>query len=113
MLSLFIISVAGTRAWYSTYSASMPRSVSLVVDLSAVSDAGNADALGGIVNYVHDTPVAHADAPLVFVPSELLRSRRAGIFGKHENFSVDPGKQRIVQRVQFLPLQLALFRASI
>src|SRR5271169_898849 len=74
----------------------------LVVDLSAVSDAGNAHALGGIVNDIHHTPVAHADAPLVFVPSELLRSRRAGIFGKHENLTVDPGKQRLVQRIQFL-----------
>ena len=72
----------------------------LVVDLSAVSDAGNTHALSGIVNDVHDTPVAHADAPLVFVPSKFLASRRAGIFGKHENLAIDPGKQRIVQRVQ-------------
>ena len=85
----------------------------LVIDLSAVSDAGNADAFGGIVNDVHDTPVAHADAPLVFVPSKLLRSRRAWIFGKHENLAVDPGKQRIVQCVQFLRGDRALFRARI
>jgi len=78
-----------------------------------VSDAGNAHALGCIVNDVHDAPVTHADAPLVFVPSELLRSRRAGIFGKPENLAIDPGEQRIVQRVQFLSRQRALSRASI
>lgn len=40
---------------------------------------------------------------MVSVPSQRFRSRRAGIFGKRENLAVDPGKQRIVQRVQFLP----------
>jgi hypothetical protein len=66
--------------------------MSLVIDFSAVSDTGDTDALGGIVNDVHDTPVAHADAPMVFVPSELFASRRARIFGKHEDLAVDPSK---------------------
>ncbi len=91
----------------------MPRSVSLVVDLSAVSDAGNADALGGVVNDVHDTPVTHADAPLVFVPSKLLRSRRAGIFGKHKNLAVDPGQTAHCPARPVPSRQQALFRASI
>src|ERR1022692_2967142 len=78
-----------------------PPPESLLVDLSAASDAGNADALSVIVDDEHHAPVTHADAPLVLVASELFAPRGAGIFSQRENFAVYPGKQRIVQRVQF------------
>ena len=60
-----------------------PQPGSRLVDFSAVSDAGNTHALSVIVNDVQNAPVAHADAPVVFVPSELFASWRAWVLGKH------------------------------
>ena len=50
-----------------------------------------------------NAPVSHADAPLIFVPSELFASWRARILGQRHNSGIYPGKQGIVERVQFLP----------
>ena len=66
-----------------------------------MSDAGNTHELSGIVNRVHYAPIAHADTPLVFVPPEFLASWRTWILGKRQNLAVYPGKERIVQGVQF------------
>ncbi len=71
------------------------------VDLPTMSDAGNADELGGIIHDVYDAPVAYPDAPGIFVPFKLLRSRRSGVIGKGQNPTVYAREQRVIERIQF------------
>jgi hypothetical protein len=72
----------------------------LLVDLSAVRDVEQWSPRPGVIQQVNDTVIVHADAPLVFVPSELLASCRSGIVGKRHNLAVYPRKQRIVEPVK-------------
>ena len=67
-----------------------------------MSNAGNADELGGIIHDLHDAPVTYADAPEVFVPFKLFRSHRSGVIGQCQNLPVYSRKQRVIERVQFL-----------
>lgn len=67
-----------------------------------MSDAGNTHELHGIVNGVYNPPIAHADTPLVLVPSELFASWRAWVLGKRQNLAVYPGKEPLVEGVRRL-----------
>jgi len=62
--------------------------------------AGDVHCLKGIVDAVEDAPVPHANAPEVFIPTELFASGRSRIIRQRHDFAVDAGKERISERVQ-------------
>ena len=64
--------------------------------------AGDAYALGGIVDGVDHAPVACPYALLVFVTFELLASRGPGIVCQRENLAVNAGEHRVIKRVKLL-----------
>src|SRR5579859_4777037 len=81
----------------------------LFVNLAPVCNASDRDELRRVVEDVQHAPVTGPDAPLVLVAFQLSASRGPGIVGQRQNLPVYAGKQRIVERIQFLLRRLLDF----
>ena len=67
--------------------------------------AGDAYALGFIVDNIDHAPVTNPQTPVIFETLEFLAPGRSGILGQYDYLAVNPGEKRIVKRVK-------LFRAD-
>lgn len=62
-----------------------------------------ADAFRRIIDYVHHTPIANSDAPLIFVVFKLLAAGRPGIMGQGFQLANRSRQNVVRQRFEFFP----------
>ena len=67
-----------------------------------MGDASDADHLAVVIDDVHDTEIADADAPEILVTPQLPAAGRSWMGGQAINFGCQPRDQIVAQVLQLL-----------